>query len=122
MKILLLIGTGGFIGSILRYSVYVFLQRFFTTPLPIGTLVVNVVGSFIIGIVYVLSEQKGLLTPELRTFLTVGFCGGFTTFSSFAYENFALLNSQNFLFSALYTALSLILSLFSVYLAVQIFK
>ncbi len=122
MKIILLVGAGGFIGSILRYSVYLLMQKFFTSPLPVGTLVVNIAGSFLIGIVYVLSEQKGLLTPDVRAFLAVGFCGGFTTFSSFAYENFVLLNSQNFLFSALYTALSLVLGLFSVYLAIQIFR
>ncbi len=122
MKVILLIGAGGFVGSVMRFLVSLGMQRFFDTSIPIGTLAVNVIGSFIIGVVYVFSEQHSILSPDLRAFLAVGFCGGFTTFSSFAYENFTLMNAQQFLVSALYVGLSLVLGLFSVYLAVQIFK
>ena len=102
MKIILLVGTGGFIGSISRYLVSQFMQKTFETTFPLGTMAVNIAGSFLIGIIYALSEQSNLLSAEWRVFLTVGFCGGFTTFSSFAYENFTMLNIQQFLFSALY--------------------
>jgi CrcB protein len=122
MKIILLVGTGGFVGSISRYLVSQLMQKTFETTFPLGTLVVNIVGSFLIGIIYALSEQSEILSAEWRVFLAVGFCGGFTTFSSFAYENFAMANIQQFLFSALYIGLSLILGLLAVYLGVQLMK
>jgi len=122
MRILLLIGAGGFIGSISRYLISQFLQKIFETTFPLGTMTVNIIGSFLIGIIYAFSERSEILTAEWRVFLAVGFCGGFTTFSSLAYENFAMLNIQQFLFSALYTGLSLILGLFAVYLGVLLVK
>ena len=120
MKTLLLIGAGGFAGSISRYLVGQFSQKFFETSFPLGTLLVNILGSFIIGVVYALSEQSELLSVEWKIFLTVGFCGGFTTFSSFAYENFTMLNIQHFLFSALYIGVSLFLGLLAVYLGAKL--
>ncbi len=122
MKIILLVGTGGFVGSISRYLVSQLMQKVFETTFPLGTLVVNIVGSFLIGVIYALSERSEILSAEWRVFLAVGFCGGFTTFSSFAYENFAMVNIQQFLFSALYIGLSLILGLLAVYLGVQLFR
>ncbi len=118
----MLIGTGGFVGSVSRYLISQFLQKIFETTFPLGTMIVNILGSFLIGIIYAFSEQSEVLTAEWRVFLAVGFCGGFTTFSSFSYENFALLNIQQFLFSALYTGLSLILGLVAVYLGVILVK
>lgn len=122
MKILLIIGTGGFVGSISRYLVSQYLQRIFETTFPIGTLTVNVLGSFFIGIIYAFSERGEILTPEWRMFLAVGLCGGFTTFSSFAYENFTMLNLQQVFYSALYTGLSLIFGLLAVYLGVLLVR
>jgi fluoride exporter len=122
MKVILLVGTGGFIGSISRYLVSQLMQKTFETTFPLGTMAVNIIGSFLIGIIYALSEQSEILSAEWRVFLAVGFCGGFTTFSSFAYENFAMLNVQQFLFSALYIGLSLILGLLAVYLGVQLIR
>lgn len=122
MKIILLVGTGGFVGSISRYLVSQLMQKTFETTFPLGTMVVNIVGSFLIGIIYALSERSEILSAEWRIFLAVGFCGGFTTFSSFAYENFAMASIQQFLYSALYIGLSLILGLFAVYLGVQLFS
>jgi fluoride exporter len=122
MKILFIIGTGGFIGSVSRYLLSQFFQKAFETTFPIGTMIVNILGSFLIGIVYALSEQSDILTAEWRMFLAVGICGGFTTFSSFAYENFSMLNLQQFLYTSLYVALSLILGLFAVYLGVQLIR
>ncbi len=118
MKLILIIGAGGFIGSISRYIVSQFLQKVFETTFPIGTMAVNIIGSFLIGIIYALSDKSEILNAEWRMFLTVGFCGGFTTFSSFAFENYAMLNIQQYLFSVLYIGLSLILGLLAVYLGV----
>ncbi len=116
MRILIIIGTGGFIGSISRYLLSQFMQRIFETTFPIGTLVVNILGSFFIGIIYGLSEKGGILSPEWRLFLAVGICGGFTTFSSFAYENLNMLGLQQYLFLTLYVGASLMLGLLAVYL------
>jgi fluoride exporter len=116
MRILFIIGTGGFIGSVARYVLSQWMQRMFETTFPIGTLFVNILGSFIIGIIYALSEKGGILSPELRMFLAVGICGGFTTFSSFAYENLNMLSLQQYFYTALYIGASLILGLLAVYL------
>jgi len=76
---------------------------------------VNITGCFLIGLFYGLSERSDFLSPEMRMFLTVGFCGGFTTFSTFAGENFALLRDGNFYYFSLYTGLSVFLGLVAVY-------
>src|SRR5579875_2374908 len=88
---LLIVGMGSFIGGALRYLLQTLIQRYYPAPIPLGTLWVNVSGCFLIGVIYGLSLKGGLLSPEMRLFLAVGVCGGYTTFSSFAYENVSLL-------------------------------
>jgi CrcB protein len=103
MKIILLVGTGGFVGSISRYLVSQLMQKTFETTFPLGTLVVNIVGSFLIGIIYALSEQSEILSAEWRVFLAVGFCEvlqrflrlrmkilQWQIFSSFCFQHFIL--------------------------------
>ena len=94
LRTLLIVGTGGFIGSVMRYLVQIFVEKGLTTTFPWGTFVANIAGSFIIGIVFALSEKGNLLNAEWRLFLAVGICGGFTTFSSFAYNNLTMLKDQ----------------------------
>ena len=122
IKVLMIIGTGGFVGSISRYLTQQLVQERFDTSFPLGTLAVNILGSFIIGVVYALSEKGDLLSPEWRLFLAVGFCGGFTTFSSFAYENFQMMKMEQFFFVALYMGLSLFLGILATYLGVLSIK
>ena len=86
LKNLLLIGLGGFAGSIARYLVSRLNTHVEWFSIPIGTLTVNVVGSLLIGFLIGISEKSPILTVELRMFLMVGLCGGFTTFSSFTGE------------------------------------
>lgn len=74
---------------------------------PTGTMVVNLLGSFLIGLAYGIFERGALMTTELRLFLTVGFCGGFTTFSTFMNENYQLVKDGNFMLTSLYAAISL---------------
>lgn len=116
LKNILLIGSGGFIGSIARY----FLSRlnlstsFFS--IPIGTLLVNILGSLVIGLLMGISERSTILTTEARLFLMVGLCGGFTTFSSFTMENLSLLHNGQVLQILVYTSLSVILGFFAVWI------
>lgn len=86
----LLVGAGGLIGSIARYWLAGRVQSL-AESFPAGTLAVNVTGSFILGVVVALSLERGIVGPDLRLFLAVGFCGGFTTMSTFSYETLALL-------------------------------
>lgn len=122
LRTLLLIGMGGFLGSVSRFLIGQGLHRFFDTIFPIGTMTVNIVGCFIIGIVYSLAERDNLINPEMRMFLAVGFCGGFTTFSSFAFDQLNLLKDNGFLYLSIYVGGSVFLGLLAVYLGTQIHK
>jgi len=89
---LLIVGTGGFIGSAARYAAGGLVHRLIPgVTFPWGTVVVNVLGCFLIGMVAALTQTRQLLTPETRLLVMVGILGGFTTFSTFGYETFALL-------------------------------
>lgn len=122
LRTLLLIGMGGFLGSVSRYLIGQGLHRIFDTIFPIGTMTVNIVGCFIIGVVYSLAERDNLISPEIRMFLAVGFCGGFTTFSSFAFDKLNLLKDSGFLYLTMYLGGSVFLGLLAVYLGTQIHK
>lgn len=89
----LLVAVGGAIGSVGRAWVGIFAARLFGIGFPWGTMIINVLGSAVIGVVAAtaLSPSRTILSPELRIFLMVGFCGGFTTFSSFSLQTFELL-------------------------------
>jgi len=96
LRTIFIVGTGGFIGSVMRYLVQIFVEKGMSTTFPWGTFVANIAGSFIIGMVFALAQKGNLLSAEWRMFLAVGFCGGFTTFSSFAYNNLNMLKEQAF--------------------------
>jgi CrcB protein len=121
-RLLLIIGSGSFIGGIARFLISRYVQSQALSTFPYGTFLVNVAGCFLIGIFYGLSERGNLMNAELRMFLTVGFCGGFTTFSTFASENISLLREGDFFFFALYTSLSIFLGLMATYIGNLIIK
>lgn len=116
VKTLLFIGAGSFAGGIARYLLSRLIQSHVTSGFPWGTLAVNVAGCLAIGLLYGLFERGNLLNAELRLFLTVGFCGGFTTFSTFIHENYALLGGQQFLHFAGYALLSFALGMLAAHL------
>src|SRR3954471_19515956 len=104
-----MVGIGGLIGSVLRYSVALMIK---STSFPFATLTVNVIGSFVIGLVLGVSLKNPDFNQQWRIFLATGVCGGFTTFSSFAFENLGLLRSGNYTYFLLYAAGSLLFGIF----------
>lgn len=113
-RILFLIGTGGFIAGILRYITTIYFTKLFPSAFPYGTFLVNILGCLLIGIVYGLSERLSWFTPEWRLFIATGLCGGFTTFSAFAYENVKLLQEGNYGYFVLYSTLTFVFGLLAV--------
>lgn len=89
----LVVGMGGFVGAILRYGVTLWMQRLSPGSFPLGTLVVNMVGCLLIGVVFALVETRPHLSPTLRLFVMIGLLGSFTTFSTFGHETLELLRS-----------------------------
>ncbi len=93
-KQVLIVGLGGFVGSSLRFMVHGWTQRFVPAGVfPLGTLVVNVIGCFFLGLLGGLLAYRGILEPGHRLFLMIGVLGGFTTFSAFAFETLILIEN-----------------------------
>ena len=122
MKQLLLVGIGGFVGSIARYLVSKLNITWSFLDLPMGTLTANVVGSLIIGFLTGAFLNAGWMNQNLKLLLVVGFCGGFTTFSSFTAENFALIQNGQYGTAISYTLLSVILGIIAVFAGYYIFN
>ena len=122
MKTLLLIGIGGFIGSVSRYLLARAVQVFMVSSFPFGTITVNILGSLLIGLIYGFSDRGILIDPQLRLFLTVGICGGFTTFSTFSAESFYLIRDGQYLWFMAYSIFSISLCLLAVFLGFIVSK
>ena len=114
---ILLVAFGGATGSVCRYLV----SKMVASSFPWGTFTVNVLGSLLIGLLVGL-VSKGNLSPELKLLLVTGFCGGFTTFSTFANESFTMLKASEALLAALYIGLSIIIGIMAVWLGVNIIE
>ena len=119
---ILLVGFGGFIGSVARYLLSGAITKWFPNTFPLGTFIVNVTGCFLIGIVYGVASRSGWLTQEWKLFMATGICGGFTTFSAFGYEGFRLIETSDYWTFAGYTILSVILCLLAVFFGVSLSK
>ncbi len=96
MKILLFIGTGGFIGTVFRYILTGVPYKMLDTTFPLGTLLVNFLGACLIGYFMEFSLSRSYISDTTRMFVAIGILGGFTTFSTFSYETIALLRAGNF--------------------------
>lgn len=114
MKQLLLIFIGGGTGSVLRYLVGKLLNNS-QTGIPYGTFVANILGSLLIGIILGFAAKNETLTQNYTLLLATGFCGGFTTFSTFAYENHVFLKAGDFTTFAIYTIASFIVGFLAVF-------
>jgi len=116
------IGLGAAIGGTLRYWLSNNTYKVLPVNFPYGTLLVNVIGSFILGVIMFYFSDRELLNPQLRIFLTVGFCGGFTTFSTFSLETMNLFRDAQYLYGIVNVILNVLLCLLGIYLAYLITK
>lgn len=121
-KTILLVGSGGFVGSVARYYISKIVQESSFTSFPIGTLSINIIGSLIIGFLFGLALKYPSFSVEWRMVLMVGFCGGFTTFSTFTSENLKLMQDGQFFYVLMYTGLSIFLGFSAVYLGYIVSK
>ncbi|GHC55452.1 fluoride efflux transporter CrcB [Ulvibacter litoralis] len=117
MKQLVLVFLGGGLGSTLRYWIGRYLNSS-ETGIPYGTFAANILGSLLIGIILGLALKQNTLSQNTVLFLATGFCGGFTTFSTFAYENHVFLKSGDFMTFALYTCGSFVVGFAAVFLGI----
>jgi CrcB protein len=101
MQKVLLIGLAGLVGTVGRYALSGVIARRFGETFPAGTLVVNIVGCFLAGLLFYLLQERNLVTPMTRTVVMIGLLGGFTTFSSFGLQTFTLLRDGEFWFATL---------------------
>jgi fluoride exporter len=122
MNNFILIAIGGALGSVSRWGCQRWIYQLHPHPFPFGTFAVNIVGSFLIGLFYAVSEKGNLMNSEWRLFLTTGFCGGFTTFSTFSFETLSLLKDGNYAYAILYVVLSVILGIAGVFAGMFIIK
>lgn len=111
---ILFIGLGGALGSIARYLLGIYIKNHFNTIFPLATFIVNVVGCLLIGILYAILEKNNIGNSIWNYFLVVGFCGAFTTFSTFANENFNLFQNGNIFVAIGYIAASIVLGILAV--------
>lgn len=114
-------GLGGFIGAILRALVNIYTQKLGVLFFPFSTFLVNIVGSFFIGVLMAYAQTK-ILPEFLRAVLVMGLLGSFTTFSTFAWENFLFLKNGQFIFAIINIFLSLLFGILAVKLGFLIFK
>lgn len=114
----LMIAMGGALGSMLRYAAVTSITPWVVSRFPLGTFLVNLVGSFLIGLAYVLLVERAALPSEWRLFFITGILGGFTTFSAFSLEMLQLWQQGHILQAVLYAVGSVVLGLLCVFLGV----
>jgi CrcB protein len=122
LNTVLLVGAGGFIGSIARYVTVQSVDRRLNSLFPYGTLTVNILGSLILGMVISFLAKRTGISSEWKFFLATGFCGGFTTFSAFAYENYSLLEQRLTGTAIIYILASLVFGILAMALGMLIGK
>jgi CrcB protein len=116
MANIFLIGIGGFLGAISRYGVALWIGQRWGRSFPFGTFVINVSGSFLIGLFMSLLTERFMVNPQWRLMLVVGFLGAYTTFSTFEYETSALLKDSEWLIAGF----NVVLSVFAGFIALKL--
>jgi CrcB protein len=118
----LIIGIGGFLGAIVRYGVALWIGQRWGRNFPLGTFVINITGSFLIGLLMSLFTERFMVNPQWRLLLVVGFLGAYTTFSTFEYETGALLKDGEWLYASLNVVLSVVVGFIALKLGEVIAK
>ena len=122
MKTAFIVFMGSGFGGVLRYVVQLFfIDRGFIN-FPAGTFTVNIIGCFLIGLFNAIADKNNMMSPDVRLALTTGFCGGFTTFSTFANENITLLRNGDYLLFSTYTLSSFIVGIAAVFIGSNMLK
>lgn len=116
IKYLLFVGSGGALGSILRYLIAIYINKKYSGEFPLATFFINITGCILIGLFTGWAERYHFINAEIRVFLITGICGGYTTFSTFSSENYQLLQNNNFITLCLYISFSLFLGIIGVWL------
>jgi len=122
IKNILLVGLGGGLGSILRYLTSVYTAKYYIGIFPLPTFIVNVLGCIVIGILIGFSDKAELLDSEMKLLLITGFCGGYTTFSTFSSENMFLYSNGYYATLIVYALSSVLVGLLGVYLGTLVSK
>jgi CrcB protein len=122
MRALLFVGIGGGLGSIIRYSISLFIGKHVPIVFPLGTLLVNISGCFLIGVFYSVIARHSDFNSEWRLFLITGICGGYTTFSTFSYDGLILLKQGTNLSFILYVLSSVVIGMLATIAGVALFK
>ncbi|WP_296150350.1 fluoride efflux transporter CrcB [uncultured Flavobacterium sp.] len=121
-KSIVLVGLGGGIGSIFRFLTGFYVSKYFPSKFPLGTFAVNLIGCFLVGLLMGYFEKNNLIDSDMKLLFVTGFCGGYTTFSAFGYENVSLFQSNNSLLTFGYIGASLIFGLLAVWLGLFLTK
>ncbi len=122
IKTLLLVGIGGGLGSVLRYLTAYIVGKFYDNPFPLATFSVNILGCLLIGILIGIFGKQLSPNDDLKYLFITGFCGGYTTFSTFSAENIQLIQSGNYLIPALYITSSVLFGILAVFLGMVLVK
>jgi fluoride exporter len=122
MKNIILIFIGGGLGSIVRFGIGKRISSLHNTHFPYGTLIANILACFVVGFVIGLADHKQIISPQAKLFWAVGFCGGFSTFSTFSAETISLIQNGFHLSSLLYIISSLVLCVTMTFLGMYVAK
>lgn len=119
-KLMLLSGAGGFVGTCCRFLINKLFVNLWKTSFPLATFTINVIGCLLIGLLFGILNKNGVGNPRLNALLVVGFCGGFTTFSTFSFETFTLGTNGEIFSSFLYVIVSILAGLLAVWFGIII--
>jgi CrcB protein len=122
IKDILIVGSGSALGGIARFLIGKLVMTFFPYSFPMATFLINIAGSFLIGLAYAMSGKSGSMSPASLIFLATGFLGGFTTFSSFSYENMLLMRNGQYFLALTYIFGTILLGLLATFTGYAIAK